>query len=302
MSQKKVLLTGASGFLGWHFLNSYSSEYQTVGLYASTKFNQFENIEWTKVDFLNPADGKAAYQLLETEQPDFVLNFAAAANPNFCEENPEISRKLNFDLPIAFSNSCQHFGIKFLHCSTDLVFDGKRGDYQETDPVNPISIYGKDKADADQYILETNKNALVVRLPLMYGITPKKSGFFQNWVKKLQSGEKLFAFTDEYRTAANAERVVQGIRLLIENNETGLFHLGGLENISRFDFATRLSQFLKIKTPQIVPSERADVKMSAARPRDVSLNSDKAKSKGYSPKYLEEEFDYIFTKMKNNFP
>ena len=301
MTKKKIILTGASGFLGWHFLNSYSSDYQIVGLYSSSKFDQFENVEWKKVDFLNPAEERAAYQLLETERPDFVLNFTAAANPNFCEENPEKSRKLNFDLPVAFSNSCHHLGIKFFHCSTDLVFDGKKGDYQETDPVNPISIYGKDKADADQHILETNENALVIRLPLMYGVTSKESGFFQNWVKKLQTGEKLFAFTDEYRTAANAGRVVEGVQLLLENDEIGLFHLGGLENVSRYDFAARLSNFLKIKNPIIIPSKRADVKMPAARPQDVSLNSDKAKLKGYSPKTLEEEFDHIFNKMKNKF-
>ena len=293
MSREKIILTGASGFLGWHFLKKYAEEYEIIGIYSSNKWTEFKNVTWVKFDFLNPKNSSAFYNFLEKEKPDWVLNFAAAANPNFCEENPETSKTLNRNLPIALSNSCFHLGIKLLHCSTDLVFDGESTHYPETAPTNPISVYGHDKSTADFHILKTNKNAIVARLPLMFGLNPNGAGFFHNWIEKLKSGEKLFAFTDEFRTAASCKRVVQGIHLLIKKEENGLFHLGGLEKVSRFDFAKRLAQFLKIKNPEIIPSVRADVKMAAARPKDVSLNIQKAQSIGYQPKSLEEEFAII---------
>jgi len=181
-----------------------------------------------------------------------------------------------------------------IHTSTDLVFDGNKGNYTEADDLLPISVYGKQKMEAEKIIRKHNPSALILRLPLMFGITPNGSGFFQNWVNKLKTGETLYAFSDEFRTAASAKRVVEGIKLLIDRNESGTWHLGGKENVSRFEFATRLSEFLEIKNPSIVSSLRADVHMPAARPKDVSLNSQKANKLGFLPLLLEDEFKNIF--------
>ncbi len=294
MDKKKVLITGASGFLGHHFLKAYSTDYQIVGIYSETPIIGFKNISKHKFDFSNDFESNNFCDFIEKERPDFILNFAAVANANFCELNPESSSKINIDLPTTLAKICQNLRIKLIHTSTDLVFDGERGNYTERDQLNPISIYGKHKKEAEKLIQSNNSSALILRLPLLFGLTPRGTGFFQNWVEKLKSKETLFAFTDEFRTAAAANRVVAGIKLLIDKSASGIWHLGGKENCTRFEFATRLSTFLDIKNPNIKSSLRADVEMPAPRAKDVSLNSKKANSIGYAPLSLEEEFRIIF--------
>lgn len=294
MSKKKIVITGASGFLGYHFLNVYSLEYQIIGIYSNTPIEDFTNISKKKFDFSIQSDATNFYQFIEKERPDIILNFAAAANPNYCELNVEISSKINVDLPTTLSKTCKHLGIQLIHTSTDLVFGGEIGNYTEEDDLKPLSIYGKQKVEAEKMIQLNNPSALILRLPLMFGFTKSGSGFFQNWIEKLKSEETLFAFKDEYRTAASANRVVEGIKLLIDHSESGIWHLGGKEKCSRFEFATRLASFLNIKNPNIKKSLRKDVKMPAPRAKDVSLNSFKANELGYRPLVLEEEFKIIF--------
>ncbi len=294
MDKKKIVITGASGFLGYHFLKAYSTDYPIVGIYFNTPIIDFENISKQKFDFSNDTDLISFRHFLEKEKPDFILNFAAIANANFCEVNPDISSKININLPTTLAKTCQELNIKLIHTSTDLVFDGERGNYTETDQLDPISIYGKHKMEAERIIQINNPSALILRLPLMFGLTPQGTGFFQNWVEKLKSKETLFAFTDEFRTAAAVNRVVEGIKLLMDNSESGIWHLGGKENCSRFEFATRLAAFLNITNPNIKSSIRADVKMPAPRAKDVSLNSNKANFIGYTPLNLEDEFRIIF--------
>jgi len=213
MSKKKVVITGASGFLGYHFLNTYSVDYQIIGVFSNTPISGFPNISKKKFNFLEDKDANIFLRFIEKEKPDIILNFAAAANPNFCELNPEISLKINVGLPTTLSKICQHIGIKLVHTSTDLVFDGEQGNYVEEDELKPISLYGKHKMEAEKQVQKNNPSALILRLPLMFGLTPRGSGFFQNWVEKLKSNETLFAFTDEFRTAAAANSVVKGIQL-----------------------------------------------------------------------------------------
>ena len=294
MRKQKIVLTGASGFLGYHFLDESSDDYQITGVYSNTPVIGFPNIQTKKIDFRKPKESQNFYDYLITERPDFVINFAASANPNFCELNPEISKIINVDLPTSLAKICQELNIKLVHTSTDLVFDGEKGNYSENDPISPISIYGEHKAKAEESIKKFNPSALITRLPLMFGITARETGFFQNWVEKLKLNQPIYAFTDEYRTAASAKRVVKGLKTLIDESATGIWHLGGKESLSRYEFAKRLSKYLKIRNPKIIPSIRADVQMPAARPKDVSLNSKKAKQIGYYPLILEEEFEHVF--------
>ena len=292
----KVVLIGASGFLGYHFRDVFPKGTKIIGTYSNNPpfgecgFNPFQ------VDFFEESGVARFLKMVQKEQPDYLIHLAALANPNYCQEHPDESKKINQELPHRLATFCESESIKFLFASTDMVFDGVDAPFGESEITSPISIYGEHKSRAEQLILSANPSAIIARLPLMFGSTPSGKGFFTNWVEKLKNNEIIYAFTDEFRTPAWAESVANGIALLLEKEQNGIFHLGGKESLSRFAFAERLAKFMKIENPKIQASVRADVQMPAPRPRDVSLICRKAVDLGYEQLTLEDAFQIIFEK------
>jgi len=283
---KKLLVTGISGFLGWHIAHHNQTDWQVQGVYQNNKPN-YPNIP---IKPLNLTDNQSVINYLKQYQPDAILHLAANSNPNNCEQNP-ISNNINVKSTIHLAKWCAKQNIPFIFTSTDLVFDGKNAPYAETDEPNPIMIYGKQKLEAEQEVLKIYPQATVARMPLMYSMPSNGKGFMNAWVKNLKEGKNIYCFTDEYRTAASGSDAAQGLFLLLEKKANGIFHLGGKERLSRFEFATQMATHFGLDKSLILPSLQKDVQMPAKRPADVSLNNNKAITIGYNPKNLIENFE-----------
>jgi len=178
---------------------------------------------------------------------------------------------------------------QYLFTSTDLVFDGKNGPYSESSKANPIMVYGQQKLEAERKVLDIYPNAIVARMPLMYGMPTNGLGFMNAWIRNLKEGKQVYCFTDEYRTTTSGSDAAAGLFLLLKKNQGGIFHLGGRERISRFDFAIRMAEVFRLPKELIIPSLQKDVQMPAKRPPDVSLVSKKAYEFGFNPNRLEVE-------------
>lgn len=287
---KKLLITGISGFLGNCLAELNPTEWKMYGLYNKNVVKH-QNLVTLKVDLLNTLELKKAFQKI---QPDALIHLAANSNPNFCENNPEISKKINLDTTIELVKLCKTTSIPLIFSSTDLVFDGKVGFYNELVEPNPISVYGKHKRLAEKYILENYPKACITRLPVMYGLPNWGSSFMTAWLKNLKEQKNVFAFTDEYRTKVSGKSAVKGMLMLLDKNAEGIWHLGGKERISRYDFAIKMAQAFQYPVELIKASLQADVKMAAARPSDVSLNSNKAFKMGYNPTSIEKDLEEYY--------
>ena len=280
---KKLLITGISGFLGSHFLELKNDDYEIFGTYQNTLLS-YPNC--FKIDLCNHQEVE---QLINKVQPDAILHLAANSEPNYCELHPEETYKINVTASVNLAKIATQKNIQFLFTSSDLVFDGTNAPYSETDATNPIMEYGKQKVAAGKGILKVYPNAIIARMPLMFGISKYGCSFFTSWIDNLKTGKPLYAFTDESRTPVSGKTAMQGLLKLIEANVTGIYHLGGSESISRFDFAIQLAEVLKIDKPNIIASKIADVQMPAERPQNVSLNSTKAFYLGYQPMGVKDE-------------
>lgn len=280
---KKLLVTGISGFLGWHIAHLNQKDWHIHGLYHQNP-PDLKNITTHP---LNLTDNQVVTAYLNEYQPDAILHLAANSNPNNCEQNPS-SNHINVTSSLLLATWSAAQNIPFLFTSTDLVFDGKNAPYAETDPPNPIMIYGKQKLEAEQKILKKHPSAIIARMPLMYGLPSNGVGFMNAWLRNLKEGKKVFCFTDEYRTATFGMDAAHGILLLLTKEVSGIFHLGGKERLSRFEFAQQMATHFGLDKNLIIPSLQKDVKMPAKRPADVSLNSNKAFTLGFSPRILEE--------------
>jgi dTDP-4-dehydrorhamnose reductase len=172
------------------------------------------------------------------------------------------------------------------------VFDGHHAPYRETDPVAPINLYGEHKVMAEAGMRSRCPQTTICRLPLMYGTSPYAPSFLQGFLQKLQAGEPLQLFTDEFRTPASGLSVARGILLALGSGVEYL-HLGGPERLSRYAFGQLLVEILGLPETLLQPCLQADVHMPAARPGDVALDSTLAFGLGYHPSAIKPELEEI---------
>jgi dTDP-4-dehydrorhamnose reductase len=282
---RKLLITGASGFLGWHLTQQANLEWDVYGTYFSHNL-EIKRIKLIKLDLTDFAEVKRVFREI---QPSAVIHTAAQSQPNYCQTHVEESLLINVTSSLNIAQLCADNSIPYVFTSTDLVFDGSKGFYKETDSVNPVNIYGEHKVMAEIGILQRYPQATICRMPLMFGsATPTATSFLQSFLKTLQEGKELKLFIDEFRTPVSGKTAAEGLLLAMEKVQ-GIIHLGGKERISRYDFGQLLVELLEIPTAKIQAARQKDVKMAAARPSDVSLDSSKAFEFGYAPLSLRQQ-------------
>jgi dTDP-4-dehydrorhamnose reductase len=285
---QKLLITGASGFLGWNLCQLARSEWEVVGTYDRQQLE----IPGVEIQQLDLTDLDRVKQAIDRIAPDAVIHTAAASKPNFCQAHPAQSYQINVVASDRIAQICADAQIPLVFTSTDLVFDGTQPPYLETDPVSPINIYGEQKVAAEQAILLAYPQATICRMPLMFGMTPPTaSSFIQPWLKALHSQTSLQLFTDEFRTPVSAVTAARG--LLMAVNIPGILNLGGGERISRYEFGKLLAEIFEFDSALLSPISQQDLVMAAPRAADVSLDSTKAIALGYAPLPLRQELATI---------
>ena len=207
------------------------------------------------------------------------MHTAAYSNPDYCELHHKEALTLNTFATRELAKAANRLGSKLIYTSTDFVFDGRRGEYSEADDPAPLNYYGKTKFLAELEIMNHCSHYGTLRIGTLYGrgngIRPN---FFETLEKQLLAGMKPSCIVDQYRTFLFVEDAIQVISKFIEEKTLkGLFHLGGPEKASRFQFAEKLCATLRVSGSLIEKTRLADSASPAARPPDCSLNSNKIK-------------------------
>jgi dTDP-4-dehydrorhamnose reductase len=288
MTRKKLLITGASGFLGWHLCKAAQLDWQ---VYGAVNRNTLDcpGITVLPIDLTNR---DALKDLMQALRPDAVIHGAALSRPNDCQSNPEVSFAVNVQASLNLAQLCGALEVPCVFTSTDQVFDGLNPPYDETAPVSPVNLYGEHKVMAEAGMREQNPKTIVCRMPLMFGVAPHAPSFLQSFVSTLQAGQTLKLFADEIRTPVSGQAAAQGILLALKHAPSCL-HLGGTERISRYDFGKGLAKVLACSEALLEACQRADVPMAAPRPADVSLDSSLAFQWGYSPNKIKEALQQL---------
>ncbi|ELS04560.1 dTDP-4-dehydrorhamnose reductase [Xenococcus sp. PCC 7305] len=291
---KKLLVTGASGFLGWNLCQEASAKWEVFGAYYSHAV-KIAGVTLSQVDLREYEQLK---ELFSAIKPDAVIHSAAASKPNYCQQNPQESYEINVTASVNIAKLCAEYQIPCAFTSTDLVFDGQGSFYQESDRVCPICIYGEQKVLAEQKMLSVYPKVSICRMPLMFGLpSPVANSFLQGFISSLKAGQELNLFVDEFRTPASAIAAAQGLLLAIEKQVSGILHLGGRERVSRYEFGLLLAEVMQLPKELIRSGKQSDIVMIAPRSPDTSLNSNKAFALGYNPLPLKEELIKIYRQI-----
>lgn len=281
----KLLITGASGFLGWHVAQQAQSDWEVVGI-GRSRSSDLPGVTSVQLDLTDFATLKA---LFHDVQPDAVIHLAAVSSPNVCQQEPEASYQLNVTASCNLAGLCADASIPCAFTSTDLVFDGLHAPYCENDPVAPVNAYGEQKVLAEQGMLARYPAVAVCRMPLMFGeVPPHATSFLQPFIHMLREERELRLFVDEFRTPVSGKTAAKGLLLALQKVQ-GVIHLGGKERISRYEFGCLMVEMLDLPAMGLKACRQADVPMAAKRPPDVSLDSSKAFALGYEPPSLRDE-------------
>jgi len=286
---KRLLITGASGFLGWNIIPAVKSEWAVLGTFLAHPVD-IPDVTPIHVNLTNFRDLKELFDLV---RPDAVIHTAAISDINFCQKNRAETHEINVEAPLNIAGLCSDLGIPYLFTSSDLIFDGLNPPYSEDDEPSPLSAYGEQKVLAELGIRERYPKTVICRMSLMFGDPgPTATSFIQPLIGALKSGETLNLFIDEYRSPLSGRNAAEGLMISLEKLPT-VIHLGGLRSVSRYEFGLILAEVFGFRRPKLNPCRQKDLDLPGPRPPDVSFDCSKAIALGFQPNSITEELEYL---------
>jgi dTDP-4-dehydrorhamnose reductase len=222
---------------------------------------------------LDLTDFPAVRAAFRAARPDLIMHCAALSSTVICQTEPALARKQNVEVTAFLAELASDVGLVFF--SSDLVFDGRQGHYDEAAPVNPLGVYAETKVAAERIVL-ANPRHTVIRTSLNGGTSPTGDrGFNEALRRAWQAGQTVKLFVDEYRSPLPAAVTARAVWELVARGQPGLYHVAGSERLSRW----QIGQLIAARWPQLRPRlEPASIEQYPGPPRspDTSLNCAKA--------------------------
>ena len=249
-------VTGAGGLIGSHIVRAARSQAPEWTVRGLTRLD---------LDLAHPAAVESAFA---AERPELVIHCAALSKSPECEADPPRAWRENFEVTERLAQLAADRRLIFF--STDLVFNGQSGNYEESSPLNPLSVYARTKAAAEK-VVSANPKHTVIRTSLNAGCSPSADRAFNEQLRLAwQRGEKTRLFTDEFRCPIAAPSTALIIWEVVRQELCGCYHLAGAEKLSRWQIGQLLASHYKLDA-RIEPARIADYS-GAPRAPDTSLN------------------------------
>ncbi len=295
----KLLLTGVSGLLGMNLALEAVSTHEVVGVdrgkLANTPFKLL------KADLL---DAGAVNSILDISKPEWLINCAALADLDACEDKPELAYKLNTEIPAELAKACAERSIRFVHISTDAIFDGEKdGFYNEADRPNPISVYSRTKFEGEQAVLQNNPNAIVARVNFYgWSLSGRRSlaEFFYN---NLTNNKSMSGFTDIIFCPMFVGHTARLLLAMLEKRLTGLYHVVGDHAMSKYQFGVEIARKFRLRESEISPKSILSSSLSARRSNNLSLSIRKLSTDlGQPIPEFSTGLDGFYTQLQQGYP
>ena len=218
----KIVIVGSGGRLGAALVREYEDRFDVID------FNH------AQLDFANP---DAIREKLSAIDFDVLINAAAFTNVDICETQRDQAFLINAEAPRVLAQICRDKGAKLIHFSTDYVFDGKkRKPYTESDPANPISVYGESKRAGEKFVLQTEDRHLIVRVSWVFG--PDRPSFIDGVIKRARESDYVDAIADKFSTPTYTCDIAEMLPQFFERDvEGGILHFANAGKCSWQEYA-----------------------------------------------------------------
>ncbi len=274
----RILVTGALGQLGQALARVLSPEMDLLltdlepggGGVTPCDITSWEQVEETVRSF----------------QPRFIVNAAAFTDVDGNEREPEKARLVNTTGVEHLLAAGVEAGARLVQVSTDYVFDGAAGPYLEGDKPTPLCVYGRTKLEAERLVLEGDGH-LVIRANVLFGPDIESPGLpgpgtasasFVRWVvNSLKEGKAIRVVNDQINNPTLTTHLAEATRKALDQQASGLYHYGGLEFASRYDFALKIARHFNLPGEDIAPITTKELDQLAPRPLRGGLICSKMK-------------------------
>jgi dTDP-4-dehydrorhamnose reductase len=266
--KKKVLITGGSGLLGSNLAKMFCTDYEVFLTFNENILN-IDNCKSTKINLTNLEETK---KFIEEIKPDYIIHCAALTDVDFCEENIYEAEKIN---AIATKNIAQisnDIRGKLIYISTDSVFNGELGNYNEKDFPSPINVYAKTKLIGENYIKEIGGNYVILRTNI-YGWNLLNKFSLAEWIiNKFEKSEEFLGFDDIYFNPLLVTNLGEVIKEICQKDIQGLYHIGSPMKCSKYEFAKLIAKIFYFDETKIKKESSNKMNFKAKRPKNTFLN------------------------------
>lgn len=267
----KLLLTGVSGLLGINLAHEMMSVHDVTGVDRGKLLNAPFRV--LKKDLLEP---DAVDYILDAAQPDWLINCAALANLDACENDPDLAKRLNTDVPRQLARACKARGVSFVHISTDAVFDGEKdGFYAEEDKPNPLGVYAKTKLEGEWAALTENPKAVVARVNFYGWSLSGRRSLAEFFFHSLTEHKNVSGFTDITFCPMLVNDTGRTLVKMLQRGLSGLYHVVGPQAMSKYQFGVEIARKFSLRESEIAPKSILSSSLTARRSHNLWLSTHK---------------------------
>ena len=270
----RILITGGSGLLALNWACCMRDSCEVL-LAQHTRSVALRN---TRSVPLCLESTESLARSLEQLQPELVVHAAGLTSVDLCELQPELAQRLNVALAVNVARATRRLGISLAHISTDHLFSGTRALYTESDPPLPLNVYARTKLLAEQSVTRENPAAMIVRTNF-FGWGHRYRQSLSDWIlASLRNDCKVSMFEDVFFTPILADRLASSVHELISHHCAGIYHVGGDERLSKYEFAIRLAHVFELPDSLVQRARISALNSKVVRPRDMSLDNSRART------------------------
>lgn len=276
----KIFISGSTGLLGRTI--AYENKdygFKLFGLYYPEK--EFDALKlFEESYFCDITEYKLLSRIISKIKPDVIVHAASNANVDWVEKNKDAAYKNNFEGLKNIFNISATEGIRFIHISSNAIYDGNNPLYSEDSERKPLNYYGKLKVLEEDYVISNSKNHTIIRPILMYGWndTLERDNPF-TWQLKLQKNNSQIKLVDDiFCNPLLANDCAKVILELIKKNIFGIFNIAGSEILSRYEFGIKIAESTGYGITNILPVPNSSFIEIAPRPKNTSFNISKVEN------------------------
>jgi dTDP-4-dehydrorhamnose reductase len=271
---KRICITGGNGLLGSKIIAAANESHAVISIdLQDNSLSRTPNLEYIRGDITNK---DLIHNQIVRSRPDVVIHAAAFTDVDGCEREKEKAWDVNVEGTRNVALACKKLGIKMIHLSTDYVFDGMSGPYDEEDEPNPVGHYGKTKLESEKVVRDLLDDFIIARTMVLYGYAPGEQTNFVIWlVEQLRNGDGVGIVDDQFGTPTLADDLARALIVLFEKDGRGFYNTAGSEWLSRYDFASRTAEVFELDASLIEKITTAELNQDANRPLRSGLRIDK---------------------------
>ncbi|HAD96493.1 MAG TPA: NAD(P)-dependent oxidoreductase [Cryomorphaceae bacterium] len=287
----KILVTGSNGLLGQKLVNKLKVDPEVELIATARGANRLQEQFGYTYAAMDITSYREVMQVMDQHQPDVVINTAAMTNVDACETEPDKCDELNIEAVKYLLEACEKHNSHLVHLSTDFIFNGKEGPYDEEAVPDPLSHYGASKLTAEKLVSGSPVSWSIIRTVLVYGVAEEMSrSNIVLWAKgALEKEQQIRVVDDQFRSPTLAEDLADGCILAAKKKAQGIYNISGKDQMSILDLVWKVADFWKLDKSVITAVKSSTLSQPAKRPPITGFILDKAITElGYTPHSFEE--------------